>query len=226
MFEGIIRGIGDAVKNMRGKGRITEANVQEGLKQVRTALLEADVNFNVANEFIERVKVLALGQQVLRSLDPSEQIINIIYQELVRLMKGESEKPEPAFHFAKDRPTILMLCGLQGSGKTTTAGKLAMMLRDRFNKKPIMVAADLQRPAAVEQLKTLGEQLGIAVYSEGAAQPGGTGPKPVSVCQNAVAHAKNSGHDVVILDTAGRLHVAEMPMEELKQIDKLARPDD
>src|SRR3984885_4885043 len=173
MFEGIMRGIGDAVKNMRGKGRITEANIQEGLKQVRTALLEADVNFNVANEFIERVKTLALGQQVLRSLDPREQIINIIYQELVRLMKGDSDKPEPGFHFAKDRPTILMLCGLQGSGKTTTAGKLAMMLRDRFNKKPMMVPADLQRPAAIEQLKTLGEQLGIAVYSEPPVSAGG-----------------------------------------------------
>jgi signal recognition particle subunit SRP54 len=224
MFEGIMRGISDAMKNMRGKGRITEANVQEGLRQVRTALLEADVNFNVANEFMERVKKQALGQEVLRSIDPSEQIINIIYQELVRLMKGDAERPEPVFHFAKDRPTILMLCGLQGSGKTTTCGKLAMMLRDRFNKKPMMVAADLQRPAAVEQLKTLGEQLGVAVYSESPAT--GVAGNPVKVCQNAVAQAKNAGNDVVILDTAGRLHIAEMPMEELKQIDKLVRPDD
>src|SRR6266404_1942358 len=167
MFEGIIRGIGDAVKNMRGKGRITEANIQEGLKQVRTALLEADVNFNVANDFIERVKTQALGQQVLRSLDPSEQIINIIYQELVHLMKGDAEKPEPAFHFAKDRPTILMLCGLQGSGKTTTCGKLALNMRER-GRKPLLVAADLQRPAAVDQLRILGEQLGIPVYTEAA----------------------------------------------------------
>ena len=181
MFEGIMRGIGDAIKNLRGKGRITEANVQEGLKQVRTALLEADVNLNVANEFIERVKKQAVGEEVLRRVDPSEQIINIIYQELVRLMKGEAERPEPQFHFAKDRPTILMLCGLQGSGKTTTAGKLALMLRDRFNRKPLLVAADLQRPAAIDQLKTLGGQIGVDVYSEGAAQPGGTGPKPVSV---------------------------------------------
>ncbi|MSQ95867.1 MAG: signal recognition particle protein [Gemmataceae bacterium] len=225
MFEGIIRGIGDAVKNMRGKGRITEANIQDGLKQVRTALLEADVNFNVANEFIERVKSQTLGQQVLRSLDPSEQIINIIYQELVRLMKGDAEKPEPMFHIAKDRPTIIMLCGLQGSGKTTTCGKLAMMLRDRFNKNPLMVAADLQRPAAIDQLKTLGEQIGVDVYCE---SPGTSVPglSPVSVCQNAVAHAKNTAHDIIILDTAGRLHIAEMPMDELKQIDRLVRPDD
>jgi signal recognition particle subunit SRP54 len=226
MFEGIMRGIGDAIKNLRGKGRITEANVQEGLRQVRTALLEADVNFNVANDFIERVKTQAVGQQVLRSLDPSEQIINIIYQELVHLMKGDVEKPEPMFHIAKDRPTIIMLCGLQGSGKTTTCGKLAMMLRDRLGKKPLMVAADLQRPAAIDQLKTLGEQIGIDVYAEGSAQPGAKGPNPVSVCQNAVNHAKNTLHDAIILDTAGRLHIAEMPMDELRQIDRLVRPDD
>src|SRR5271166_4071436 len=127
MFEGIMRGLADAVKNLKGKGRITEANIQEGLRQVRTALLEADVNFNVANDFMERVKTQALGQQVLRSLDPSEQIINIIYQELVRLMKGDAERPEPLFHLAKDRPSVIMLCGLQGSGKTTTSGKLALM---------------------------------------------------------------------------------------------------
>jgi signal recognition particle subunit SRP54 len=226
MFEGIMRGISDAIKNLRGKGRITEANVQEGLRQVRTALLEADVNFNVANEFMDRVKTQAVGQQVMRSLDPSEQIINIIYQELVRLMKGDADKPEPMFHIAKDRPTIIMLCGLQGSGKTTTCGKLALMLRDRLGKKPLLVAADLQRPAAIDQLKTLGEQVGIDVYSEGAAQPGGKGPNPVSVCQNAVSHAKNNLHDAIILDTAGRLHIAEMPMDELRQIDRLVRPDD
>jgi signal recognition particle subunit SRP54 len=119
-----------------------------------------------------------------------------------------------------------MLCGLQGSGKTTTAGKLALMLRERHNKKPLMVAADLQRPAAIEQLKTLGGQIGVDVYSEGPAEPGGGGPKPVSVCQNAVAHAKNTGNDIIILDTAGRLHIAEMPMDELRQIDRLVRPDD
>src|ERR1019366_14255 len=205
---------------------MTEANIQEGLRQVRTALLEADVNFNVANAFIERVKAQALGQEVLRALDPSEQIINIIYQELVRLMKGDAEKPEPLFHLAKDRPSVIMLCGLQGSGKTTTCGKLALMLGYRYGKKPLLVAADLQRPAAIEQLKTLGEQLGIPVYAEGAATPDGKGPNPVSVCRNAVEQAKNTNHDVIILDTAGRLHIAEMPMEELKQIDKQVRPDD
>jgi len=226
MFEGIIRGISDAIKSLRGKGRISESNIQDGLKQVRTALLEADVNYNVADEFIKNVSTKAMGQEVLRTIDPSEQIINIIYQELVHLMKGDADRPEPLFHFAKDRPTIIMLCGLQGSGKTTTAGKLAMLLRDRHNKRPLLVAADLQRPAAIDQLKTLGQQIGIAVYTEGPAIPGGGGPNPVSVCQNAVNHAKNTTHDVIILDTAGRLHVAEMPMDELRQIDSKVRPDD
>jgi signal recognition particle subunit SRP54 len=226
MFDGIQRGLKDAIKKLRGRGRITEENVAEGLQLVRTALLEADVNYTVATEFIERVKVKAVGQEVLRNLDPSEQIVNIIYQELVQLMRGESEKPEPLFHFAKDRPSVLMLCGLQGSGKTTTAGKLALLLRQDFGKNPLLVAADLQRPAAVDQLQTLGQQLGITVYTEGAARPAGGGPNPVDVCRNALAHAKNTGHDIVILDTAGRLHIAEMPMDELKQIDKIVKPDD
>ena len=222
MFEGITRGLSEAIKKLRGRGRLTEANMREGLQHVRTALLDADVNFNVAGAFIERVMQKAIGQEVLRTLDPSEQIIQIIYTELVQLMGPVDSR----FHFAKDRPTVLMLCGLQGSGKTTTAGKLALLLRDKFNKKPLLVAADLQRPAAVEQLKVLGEQLSITVYTEGAVVPGSPGPNPVDVCRNAVAHAKSILHDVVILDTAGRLHIAEMPMEELKQIDRLVRPDD
>jgi signal recognition particle subunit SRP54 len=220
MFEGITRGLGEALKKLRGRGRLTEANVREGLLQVRTALLDADVNFNVANAFIERVTQKSVGQEVLRTLDPGEQIIQIIYAELVELMGPV----DPRFHFAKDRPTVLMLCGLQGSGKTTTAGKLALLLRDKFNKRPLLVAADLQRPAAVEQLRVLGEQLGITVYAEPAAD--GKTPNPVDVCRNSLVHAKNTLHDVVILDTAGRLHIAEMPMEELKQIDRLAKPDD
>ncbi len=226
MFDAIQRGLKDAIKKLRGRGRITEENVVEGLQLVRTALLEANVNYTVASEFIDRVRVKAVGQEVLRTLDPSEQIVQIIYQELVALMRGESEKPEPLFHFAKDRPSVLMLCGLQGSGKTTTAGKLALLLRQDFGKNPLLVAADLQRPAAIDQLQTLGQQLGITVYSEGAARPEGGGPNPVDVCRNALASACKTGHDIVILDTAGRLHIAEMPMDELKQIDKLVKPDD
>jgi signal recognition particle subunit SRP54 len=219
MFDTIQRGLGDAIKRLRGRGRITAENVKEGLQLVRTSLLEADVNYKVANEFIERVTEKAVGQEVLRTLDPSQQIVNILYQELVALMGGESDQREAKFHFAKDRPTVLMLCGLQGSGKTTTAGKLALLLRDRYGKKPMLVAADLQRPAAVEQLKVIGEQINVPVYNE-------TAGNPVEVCRNAVAKARASLNDVVILDTAGRLHIAEMPMEELKQIDRLVKPDD
>lgn len=222
MFDSIQRGLSDALKRLRGRGKISEANVKEGLQQVRAALLEGDVNFNVAGDFIQRVTEKSLGQDVMRSLDPSEQIIRIMYDELVQLMGPVDHR----FHFAKDRPTVIMLCGLQGSGKTTTAGKLALLLRDKHGKKPMLVAADLQRPAAVDQLKILGEQLGIPVYSEGAATGDGKGPNPISVCQNAVAHARKTLQDVVILDTAGRLHIAEMPMDELKQIDRLAKPDD
>jgi signal recognition particle subunit SRP54 len=221
MFEGITRGLTDAIKSLRGK-RFTEANIRDGLQQVRTALLDADVNYNVATAFIDRVAQTAIGQDVLKNLNASEQIVQIIYQELVDLMGPVDHR----LHFAKDRPTVLMLCGLQGSGKTTTAGKLAMMLKNKYQRKPLLVAADLQRPAAVEQLKVLGGQLGIDVYTEGAATPDGKGPNPVDVCRHAVEHAKRTLHDTVILDTAGRLHIAEMPMEELKQIDRLVKPDD
>jgi len=213
MFDGIQRGLTDALKRLRGRGRLTEANIREGMREVRTALLDADVNLTVADAFMARVTERAVGQEVLKTLDPSEQIVRIVFDELVKLMGPVDH----SFHFAKDRPTVLMLCGLQGSGKTTTAGKLALNLRE-MGRKPMLVAADLQRPAAVEQLKVLGEQLKVPVFSE-------TGGSPVEVCRNAVAYAKRTLNDTIILDTAGRLHVDEMPMDELRQIDKVARPD-
>jgi len=214
MFEGIQRGLSEIFKKLRGRGRITETNIREAMAEVRRALLDADVNFDVVNAFTARVTEKAVGQTVLKSIDPGEQIIKIVYDELVALMGPV----DPNVKFAKDRPTVLMLCGLQGQGKTTTAGKLALTLRNR-GRKPLLVAADLQRPAAVEQLKVLGQQLDIPVYAE-------VGSTPVNVCKNAVAHAKANGLDTVLLDTAGRLHVAEMPMDELKQIDRLCRPDE
>src|SRR5438067_7399495 len=161
MFEGIQRNLSEALKKLRGRGRLSEANVRDGLREVRKALLEADVNYNVANEFIQRVTEKSVGQEVLRTLDPSEQIVRIMYDELVALMGPVDHK----LHFAKDRPTVIMLCGLQGSGKTTTAGKLALTLRDQ-GRKPLLVAADLQRPAAVDQITVLGEQITVPVYSE------------------------------------------------------------
>lgn len=213
MFEGIQRGLSEAFKKLRGRGRITESNIREGLQDVRKALLDADVNYKVAEEFVARVTQRTVGQEVLRTIDPSEQIIRIIYDELVHLMGPVDH----SFHFAKEGPTVIMLCGLQGSGKTTTAGKLALNLRD-MNRKPLLVAADMQRPAAIEQLKVLGQQINVPVYSEA---PPNT---PIDVCRRAVDYAKNTLADTVILDTAGRLHIAEMPMDELRQIDRVAKP--
>jgi signal recognition particle subunit SRP54 len=214
MFEGIQRNLSEALKKLRGRGRITEANIREAMQEVRKALLDADVNYTVANDFVQRVTQRSIGQEVLRTLDPSEQIFKIVYDELVGLMGPV----DPSFHFAKDRPTVVMLCGLQGQGKTTTAGKLALNLREQ-GRKPLLVAADLQRPAAVDQLKVLGEQIGVPVYSE-------TPPaNPVEVARNAVTYAKKGLLDTVILETAGRLHIDEMPMDELRQIDRQCRPD-
>src|SRR5262245_13428772 len=213
MFEGIQRSLSEALKKLRGRGRLTEANIRDGLQEVRKALLDADVNYNVVQEFTARVTERSLGQAVLRTIDPSEQIVKIVYDELVALMGPV----DSSIRFAKDRPTVLMLCGLQGQGKTTTAGKLALTMKER-GRKLLLVAADLQRPAAVDQLKVLGEQIGVDVYSE-------TGSDLVTVCRNAIGHAKQRLLDTIILDTAWRLHVAEMPMDELKQIDRLVKPD-
>ncbi|MBM3983212.1 MAG: signal recognition particle protein [Planctomycetes bacterium] len=213
MFEGITRSLGEALKKLRGRGRLTADNVKDGLREVRRAFLEADVNFNVANDFIARVEAKSLGQDVLAKVDPSEQIVKNVYEELCALMGPVDHKiPQRA-----DRPVILMLCGLQGSGKTTTAAKLALTLKSQ-NRKPMLAAADLQRPGAVEQLRTLGEQIGVPVYSEATS--------PVDVCRNAVAEAKKTLCDVVILDTAGRLQIDDALMDELKRIDKLVKPDE
>ncbi len=212
MFEGISKNLSDAFRKLRGRGRLTEENIREGLREVRRALLEADVNFNVVNTFIKRVESRAVGQDVLKRVDPSEQIVKIVYDELVALMGPVDH----AIKFAKDRPTTLMLCGLQGAGKTTTCGKLALNLRDQ-GRFPLLVAADLQRPAAVEQLKVLGQQLDVPVYSEAT--------NPVDVCRNAISYAKKNALDTVILDTAGRLQIDQELMDELKQVDRLVRPD-
>jgi signal recognition particle subunit SRP54 len=220
MFEGIQRGLSEALKKLRGRGKLTEANVRDGLQEVRRALLDADVNFTVAADFIRRVTERSIGQEVLRTLDPSEQIVRIVYDELVQLMGPVDH----SFHFAKERPTVIMLCGLQGSGKTTTAGKLALTLRER-GRTPLLVAADLQRPAAIDQLHVLGTQLNVQVYSERPAPGGAKATSAVDVCRNAIDLAKKQMLDTVILDTAGRLHIDEMPMDELKQIDRQAKPD-
>ncbi len=213
MFEGITSSLTGALSFFRGSGKLTEASIREGLKAVRQALLEADVNYDVADEFVQRITDEAIGQKVLESLSPQEMIIGIVYQELINLMGPVDH----SLKLRRDGITIIMLCGLQGSGKTTTCGKLARMLKEE-GKKPFLVAADLQRPAAIEQLKTIGLQIGVPVHAEA---PNGN---PVTVCQNGVKAAKQAGCDVIILDTAGRLHVDQQLMEELRNIDRKVEP--
>jgi signal recognition particle subunit SRP54 len=213
MFDTLQENIGSAIRTLRGRGRLTEANMREGLSLVQRALLEADVSVEVAKDFVSKVSDQAVGEAVLKSLDPTHQLVSIVHQELVALMG-------PVDHSLHLKPdlTILMLCGLQGSGKTTTCGKLGRMLLER-GRKPMLVAADLQRPAAIQQLQVLGEQIGIPVYADLAAKD------PVALCQTAVREAKSQGASVVILDTAGRLHVDEELMGQLTQIDRRLGPD-
>lgn len=212
MFDDISKRLSSAFGSFRGRGRLTEENIRAGLREVRTALLEADVNYNVVQEFMGRVTEQAVGQEVIKAISPDQQVVKLVHDELIALM-GESD---PTIRYAKDGPTILMLCGLQGSGKTTTCGKLARMLASQ-GRKPLLVAADLQRPAAIEQLKVIGQQLDIPVYSE-------IDSDPVRVCQNGVAQANREGRDTIILDTAGRLHVDGELMAELQRIEKKVRP--
>ena len=215
MFEAITDSIRGAL-SLIDRGRLTESNIREGLRQVRQALLDADVNYEVARDFIDKVTQQAVGEQVLKSLRPSEQIVGIVYQELVNLMGPVDH----SLQIKRDGTSILMMCGLQGSGKTTTCGKLAKMLREQ-GVQPMLVAADLQRPAAIEQLKIIGEQIGVPVYSEDPAKS-----SPLQVCRNAVADAKKRGNvKVIILDTAGRLHVDDDLMRELELIDSKVGPD-
>jgi signal recognition particle subunit SRP54 len=212
MFEGLRNGLAEALRKLSGRGRLTEANIRDGLREVRRVLLEADVHYDVVGDFIARVTERAVGQEVLRAINPSEQIIKFVYDELVMLMGPVSHR----IHYAASGPTVLMLCGLQGSGKTTTCGKLALYLRSR-GRHPLLVAADQQRPAAVEQLHTLGQQIDVPVYSE-------LQVSPVQVCQNALKAAADRGGDTIILDTAGRLHIDEALMQELELIDKRVGP--
>ena len=215
MFEALQKGLSEALRKLRRSGKLTESNIREGLQEVRRALLEADVHYEVVGQFIQRVTEKAVGQQVIRSINPSEQIVKIVYDELVNLM-GPAEVE---IHWAKEGPTVIMLCGLQGSGKTTTCGKLALFLKRRYNKRPLLVAADLQRPAAIEQLQTLGAQINVPVFVQ-------ADSTPVEVCRNAVAQSLDMNVDVVILDTAGRLHIDEALMRELSEIEAGVKPQE
>ena len=214
MFEALQDGLSGAFKTLRGQGKLSESNMRDGLKLVEKSLLEADVSFDVVRGFMSRVTEEALGEKVLKALNPSEQIVGIVHQELINLMGPVDH----SLHLlGKGEVTVLMMCGLQGSGKTTTCGKLSRMLK-ASGRVPLMVAADLQRPAAIDQLHVLGEQLDIAVYSDRQEKD------PVKVCNAAVKEAKKLGADTVILDTAGRLHVDEELMGQLGRIDKKCQP--
>ena len=214
MFEYMGDRLTNAIKNIKGMGRISEDNINEAMREIRLALLEADVNYTVVKEFINNVKEKALGMEVDKSLKPDEVFIKIVKDELVELLGGE------AVPLVVDKnPTILMLVGLQGSGKTTTSGKLANYLRKRHAKKPLLVACDIYRPAAIDQLKTVGKELNIPVFSEGQIEV-------TKIARDALEYAKENKNDYIIIDTAGRLHIDEPLMEELKGVEELAKPDE
>src|SRR5438874_366419 len=222
MFDTLTDKFSSVFRGLSGRGRISEENIREAMREVRTALLEADVNFKVVNDFTEHVIQKALGQEVIKSLQPGQLMVKIVYDELVNLMGPVDTQ----IYFVQPGPTVIMMCGLQGSGKTTTCGKLAIYLLSK-GRHPMLAAADLQRPAAVEQLRVLGEQVGVPVYTDiSKAAPHGQVVKgaAVNVCRAAIQQAKTTGRDVVILDTAGRLHIDEELMGELGDINTQIKP--
>lgn len=215
-FEGLSDRLQSAMSSVSGKGKITEADLKQMMREVRLALLEADVNFKVVKEFVKRVNERALGANVLEALSPAQQVVKIVNEELTALMGGE----HAPFQFSKQPPTIVMMVGLQGAGKTTTAGKLASFMHKHEKKRPLLVAADIYRPAAIEQLQTLGNQLNYPVFSLG------NQVSPVEIAKQAIEKATIEGRDLVIIDTAGRLHIDDDLMNELKEIKAIANPNE
>ena len=215
-FEGLADRLQSTIQKIRGKGKVTEADVKEMMREVRLALLEADVNFKVVKEFVKKVSERSVGQEVMKSLTPGQQVIKVVKEELTELMGGEQSK----IAVSNRPPSIIMMVGLQGAGKTTTTGKLANLLRKKYNRNPLLVAADIYRPAAIKQLETLGKQLDMPVFSLG------DQVSPVEIAKQAIQKAKEDHHDYVLIDTAGRLHVDEALMDELKQIKELTNPDE
>lgn len=215
-FEGLADRLQNTMQKIRGKGKVSEADVKEMMREVRLALLEADVNFKVVKDFVKKVTERAIGQEVVKSLTPGQQVIKVVKEELTELMGGEQSK----IAVSNRPPTVIMMVGLQGAGKTTTTGKLANLLRKKYNRKPLLVAADIYRPAAIKQLETLGKQLSLPVFSLG------DQISPVEIAKQAIAKAKEEHHDYVLIDTAGRLHVDENLMGELKEIKELSKPDE
>lgn len=213
-FDGLSERLQGVFDKLRKKGKLQEEDLNIALREVRLALLEADVNYKVVKEFVASVKDKALGSEVLESLTPGQQVISVVNEELTALMGGEAAKLE----ISSKPPTVIMMVGLQGSGKTTTTGKLGLYLSKKQHKKPLFVACDVYRPAAITQLEVLGEQTGLPVYSEKAEK------YPVKIAQNALAYAKTHGNDVVLIDTAGRLHIDEALMQELNLIKEVTTP--
>ena len=214
-FEGLSEKLNGVFKRLRGKGRLTEADVREGMREVRLALLEADVSYKVVKDFVADVTEKCVGTDVLDSLTPAQQIIKIVNQELTALMGGTNAK----LTFASKGPTVVMMVGLQGAGKTTNGAKLAGLMRRSFGKRPLLVACDVYRPAAINQLQVVGKQLDIPVFEMGQANP-------VHIAQEAIKYARDHGHDMVFLDTAGRLHVDEALMDELKAVKAAVHPNE
>ncbi|MBQ2875832.1 MAG: signal recognition particle protein [Clostridia bacterium] len=215
MFQGLTEKLANAFKKFRNKGKLTEAEVKEGMREVKLALLEADVNFKVVKDFVKSVTERAVGTAVLESLLPAQQIVKIVNEELIKLMGGET----PKININPKPPTVVMMVGLQGAGKTTHAGKIANMYKQK-SKNPLLVACDVYRPAAVDQLKIVGESVKIPVFSLG------TKISPVEIAKAGIEHARKNGHDMVIIDTAGRLHIDEALMEELVKIKAATSPSE
>ncbi|AKX96367.1 signal recognition particle protein [Neomoorella thermoacetica] len=215
VFASLADKLQETFKKLRGKGKLTEADVTAAMREIRLALLEADVNFKVVKDFVNRVKERAVGQEVMQSLTPGQQVVKIVHEELTALMGGGESK----INWASQPPTVIMLAGLQGAGKTTTAAKLARLAQNQ-GRRPLLVAADVYRPAAIKQLQVLGEQLKVPVFSMG------EGSSPVDIARAAVEHARTHGSNPVILDTAGRLHINETMMAELAAIKEAVRPQE
>src|SRR3989344_4619326 len=209
MFEGLSEKLDRALKVLKGQGQVTEINVAETLKEVRRALLDADVNYKIAKDFADRVKEKAIGQNVINSVSPSQLLIKITHDELAELMGSEHSEIN-----LKGNPSVILMSGLQGSGKTTFSGKLANYLKTKRGKNVMLTACDVYRPAAIEQLHVLGEQLGIEVYSEK------ENKNPVDIAKKAIIHARSKGYNTVIIDTAGRLAVDEQMMNEIEALKK------
>ncbi|MDY0317646.1 MAG: signal recognition particle protein [Candidatus Izemoplasmatales bacterium] len=213
-FENLTSRFQMALRRLTGKARLTENDIDEMMREVRLSLLEADVNYKVVKEFTEEVKTLAMGEKILKGLNPDQQVVKIVNDELTKLMGSEASELNLADDFS-----IILMVGLQGAGKTTTAGKLANLIRKNNNKKPLLVAADIYRPAAIEQLQTVGKQLDIPVFEMGKTDP-------TKIVKEALDFAKKNEHDLVIIDTAGRLHIDNQMMDEIKTIAKLTKPQE